>query len=169
MLEATTGIEPVIRALQAPALPLGHVAVFPRAQSPYVKKKPPPRRATASHLRWSGRRDSNPRPQPWQGCALPTEPLPHASWYLSKLSVRVKGKIQAFSFSCTSATGKKAHRLAFHRFGGRHSSCPTQPKPNPITCATATATASAQFTLRIAACAPNTDGSPCPPRRVCRR
>src|SRR4051794_17458160 len=21
--------------------------------------------------RWSGRRDSNPRPQPWQGCALP--------------------------------------------------------------------------------------------------
>lgn len=26
-LEATTGIEPVIRALQAPALPLGHVAM----------------------------------------------------------------------------------------------------------------------------------------------
>ena len=25
---------------------------------------------------WSGRRDSNPRPQPWQGCALPTEPRP---------------------------------------------------------------------------------------------
>jgi hypothetical protein len=24
----------------------------------------------------SGRRDSNPRPQPWQGCALPTELLP---------------------------------------------------------------------------------------------
>ncbi len=22
-------------------------------------------------LKWSGRRDSNPRPQPWQGCALP--------------------------------------------------------------------------------------------------
>ena len=21
--------------------------------------------------KWSGRRDSNPRPQPWQGCALP--------------------------------------------------------------------------------------------------
>ena len=27
---------------------------------------------------WSGQRDSNPRPQPWQGCALPTEPCPHA-------------------------------------------------------------------------------------------
>src|SRR3972149_11412330 len=26
--------------------------------------------------KWSGRRDSNPRPQPWQGCALPTELLP---------------------------------------------------------------------------------------------
>src|SRR6266487_3732250 len=27
-------------------------------------------------VRWSGRRDSNPRPQPWQGCALPAEPRP---------------------------------------------------------------------------------------------
>ena len=25
----------------------------------------------------SARRGSNPRPQPWQGCALPTEPLAH--------------------------------------------------------------------------------------------
>ncbi len=25
----------------------------------------------------SGKRDSNPRHQPWQGCALPTELLPH--------------------------------------------------------------------------------------------
>ena len=28
---------------------------------------------------WSGRRGSNSRPQPWQGCALPTELLPHFS------------------------------------------------------------------------------------------
>ncbi len=28
---------------------------------------------------WSGRRVSNSRPQPWQGCALPTELLPH--WF----------------------------------------------------------------------------------------
>ena len=31
---------------------------------------------------WSGKRDSNSRPQPWQGCALPTElfpPLAHSS------------------------------------------------------------------------------------------
>ena len=30
-----------------------------------------------SLLVWSGRRVSNSRPQPWQGCALPTELLPH--------------------------------------------------------------------------------------------
>ncbi len=29
--------------------------------------------------RWSGKRDSNSRPQPWQGCALPTELFPQAS------------------------------------------------------------------------------------------
>ena len=28
-------------------------------------------------MQWSGQRGSNPRPQPWQGCALPTEPCPH--------------------------------------------------------------------------------------------
>src|ERR1041385_581470 len=27
-------------------------------------------------LDWSGRRDSNPRHQPWQGCTLPAELLP---------------------------------------------------------------------------------------------
>ena len=29
-----------------------------------------------SCLFWSGKRDSDPRPQPWQGCALPTELFP---------------------------------------------------------------------------------------------
>jgi hypothetical protein len=28
---------------------------------------------------WSGKRDSNSRPQPWQGCALPTELFPHGA------------------------------------------------------------------------------------------
>src|SRR4030081_3159953 len=28
---------------------------------------------------WSGRRDSNPRPSPWQGDALPAEPRPRDS------------------------------------------------------------------------------------------
>ena len=29
---------------------------------------------------WSGKRVSNSRPQPWQGCALPTELFPHKTW-----------------------------------------------------------------------------------------
>src|SRR6185312_12939194 len=48
-MEAATGFEPVIKVLQTSALPLGYAAI----------------------LFWSGRRGSNPRPQPWQGCILP--------------------------------------------------------------------------------------------------
>ena len=36
-------------------------------------KKPQPK---PEAFVWSGRRDSNPRHQPWQGCALPAELLP---------------------------------------------------------------------------------------------
>jgi hypothetical protein len=38
----------------------------------------------------SGKRDSNPRPQPWQGCALPTElfPRPSSSLLESEVSAR---------------------------------------------------------------------------------
>src|SRR5258708_34043049 len=34
-------------------------------------------KASAASLRWSGRRASNSLPQPWEGCALPGELLPH--------------------------------------------------------------------------------------------
>ena len=33
---------------------------------------------------WSGKRVSNSRPQPWQGCALPTELFPHAHDYITR-------------------------------------------------------------------------------------
>ena len=38
---------------------------------------------------WSGKRDSNPRPLPWQGNALPAELFPrifqiHLKWYTDK-------------------------------------------------------------------------------------
>ena len=33
---------------------------------------------------WSGKRVSNSRPQPWQGCALPTELFPHQRHYSVK-------------------------------------------------------------------------------------
>ena len=39
-----------------------------------LKKKRP--RFCEACVIWSGQRGSNPRPQPWQGCALPTEPCP---------------------------------------------------------------------------------------------
>src|SRR5580704_5459330 len=40
----------------------------------------------------SGRRGSNPRPQPWQGCALPTELLPHRNMILKRTLKDVKNK-----------------------------------------------------------------------------
>ena len=36
--------------------------------------------ANALFKMWSGKRDSDPRPQPWQGCALPTELFPPLSF-----------------------------------------------------------------------------------------
>src|SRR5258708_3238999 len=56
LLMGVTGFEPVEKALQAVASPLGH---------PTVVTIP------------SGRRDSNPRPSPWQGDALPAALRPH--------------------------------------------------------------------------------------------
>ena len=56
--EVETGFEPVYTDLQSVASPLGH--------------------STGWSMSPSGRRDSNSRPSPWQGDALPTEPRPHA-------------------------------------------------------------------------------------------
>ncbi len=53
-MEAPGGIEPPIEILQTSALPLGDGAQL-----------------GCDDDQWSGRRDSNPRPQPWQGCTLP--------------------------------------------------------------------------------------------------
>ena len=39
---------------------------------------------------WSGRRVSNSRPQPWQGCALPTELLPHIFRCLASQRIAVQ-------------------------------------------------------------------------------
>ena len=77
-----------IRALQAPALPLGHVAweadiraLADEGQgvtrtlrhdvvAPHPEMKSPAC-SRAESMIWSGRRDLNPRRQPWQGCTLP--------------------------------------------------------------------------------------------------
>ena len=49
-------------------------AISCRFFSAQHKKK---ERLLISSLSWSGKRGSNSRPQPWQGCALPTELFPH--------------------------------------------------------------------------------------------
>ena len=90
-----------IKVLQTSPLPLGYVAEVLRISLPPKQKSP------ATWWDWgrrghfieevkiqrrlvrlprapcpegqSGKRDSNPRHQPWQGCALPTELFPHWS------------------------------------------------------------------------------------------
>ena len=52
-----------------------------------IQKKRQPFRLS---LFWSGKRGSDPRPQPWQGCALPTELFPHS---LSRLGLQIYNDI----------------------------------------------------------------------------
>ena len=47
----------------------------------HIQKKPFSVKRRANMIIKSGKRDSNSRPQPWQGCALPTELFPHFSFY----------------------------------------------------------------------------------------
>ena len=44
---------------------------------------------------WSGKRDSNSRPQPWQGCALPTELFPQIPFDLRRRSAIVSKFLHA--------------------------------------------------------------------------
>jgi hypothetical protein len=93
-VEATTGFEPVNRGFADLRVePLHHVATCasqassprllaaprgfePRFTDPKSAVLPLDEGAAVRERNWSGRRDSNPRPSPWQGDALPTEPLP---------------------------------------------------------------------------------------------
>ena len=49
----------------------------------------------------SGKRDSNSRPRPWQGRALPTELLPHKSFCKKHFS-KCDAKVVLFCYTCKS-------------------------------------------------------------------
>jgi hypothetical protein len=88
-VEVETGFEPVYTALQAVASPLGHSTsekAWPAEPSP------------------SGRPGSNRRPQPWQGCALPTELRPHRSGDCFR-SVREQNSSALFAHAKTGFHG----------------------------------------------------------------
>ena len=57
------------------------------------------KRNTLSLFDWSGRRVSNSRPQPWQGCALPTELLPQILGGAS----RSRTDLHGFAIRCITA------------------------------------------------------------------
>ena len=77
-----TGIEPV--RLHQPQDFKSCVSTYSTTRAPYLRSKPnaayKKRYRTNRYLSSSGKRDSNSRPRPWQGRALPTELFPH---YLS--------------------------------------------------------------------------------------
>ncbi len=88
---------PVLGAGLEPARPKGHrilspacLPIPPSERTLNPKKKPP--------KCWkvlSGRRDSNSRPQPWQGCALPTELL--SLVFIISNSLSTFGKVVLYS------------------------------------------------------------------------
>src|SRR5918993_2943887 len=61
-----------------------------------------PDRGHACHPSTSGKRDSNPRPQPWQGCALPTELFPRSG---EDFSARPAAAQRPGTGSCSSEGG----------------------------------------------------------------
>ncbi len=67
-MEPTTGFEPV-----TPSLPRKCSTPEPRGRSTGGSGDPS---SDPESLRWSGKRDSNPRPSAWKADALPTELLP---------------------------------------------------------------------------------------------
>ena len=63
------------------ALPPYYYGLRRTSHGIYTQKKPFSVKRRANMMIKSGKRDSNSRPQPWQGCALPTELFPHFSFY----------------------------------------------------------------------------------------
>ena len=61
----------------------------------------------------SGKRDSNSRPQPWQGCALPTELFPLVLLFVVALSLKRDAKVRLFSYTPNFSRKKMRFSLIF--------------------------------------------------------
>ena len=66
-------------------------ATSPFSKTPYSKQN------SCCFKMLSGKRDSDPRPQPWQGCALPTELFPLVLLFVVALSLKRDAKVRLFS------------------------------------------------------------------------
>jgi hypothetical protein len=66
---------------------------------------------------WSGKRDLNPRPQPWQGCALPLSYSRSTPAILAKAPTAVKrgGRLTTPRATTTAIRGSRAAGRARHR------------------------------------------------------
>ena len=78
-------------------------------------------RSSEDDLFWSGKRDSNSRPQPWQGCALPTELFPHVS-RMGLQRYEENLNLQIFSHLFSKNRKKDVNRAVFIFFSCRR--CP---------------------------------------------
>ena len=72
--------------MRAPSLVLPIIKGLPIKKRLTHKKTP----ADGVLKSWSGKRDSNSRPQPWQGCALPTELFPLKRGIIGRVCFSVK-------------------------------------------------------------------------------
>ena len=133
VLAAPRGFEPRSSDPKSAVLPLDEGAGIPRISRDRAKK-------------WSGRRDSNPRPSPWQGDALPTEPLPLEDRYavgaesqirtgdtaiFSRVLYRLSylGPMVALRGCRRRSAGYHAVSAGRHRAGGSRGA--TFPSPSP--------------------------------------
>ncbi len=88
-MAAEPGFEPGLEDSKSPVLPLHNSALCRRSDSNRHGGRPPTVfetvastcSATSAYLsNWSGRRDSNSRPSPWQGDALPLSHFRSLTW-----------------------------------------------------------------------------------------
>ena len=124
-----TGIEPVTSSVSRKRSPTELIAPRRRRESnprtglcrplpkPLGHSAGPRHRAREPRAPPSGRRDSNPRPSPWQGDALPTEPRPRATG--KRPEVRVETVTHAHAPSKGSVMTERPAAAGWARSGSQ--------------------------------------------------